>query len=169
MRGSGWSSVRRSSGRAATAVLNSSDTIERCWPLLEGGGEFSSPRDAELAEGVSEVGLHRLEGDEQRLCDLAIGPSLGGERGDAQLAGRERQAALDAVAARAGPGRGELLACALGQRPGAAAHRGVERSAQGVAGVVPVPGAPQRSSQVAGGVGVLDASGAGLEDCGGFA
>src|SRR4029453_19162484 len=38
MRGSGWSSVGRSSGRAAPPALNGSATPEGGWALLEGGG-----------------------------------------------------------------------------------------------------------------------------------
>src|ERR1700754_4632485 len=53
-------------------------------------GQLAARADAELAVGVAEVDLDRLRGDEQLLGDVAVGAAVGGEAGDAPLAGGQR-------------------------------------------------------------------------------
>src|SRR5207247_4478752 len=48
----------------------------------QAGGEAGSGGDAELAERVPQVGLHRGLGDEQVLGDLPVARALGGQGGD---------------------------------------------------------------------------------------
>ena len=57
----------------------------------------SSVRDRtrELVEDAGEVGLHRLDADDERGRDLAVGPALGDERGDGRLRLRQPPALAD--------------------------------------------------------------------------
>ena len=81
----------------------------------ETGASFSqcarelAPRvELQLAEDAREVALDRACGDEQRLCDLAVGEALAGELGDAALAGRQRVEPREHDPARARTGGAEL-------------------------------------------------------------
>ena len=78
--------------------------------------------------------LDRLEGDVQLAGDLAVGAAVGGQPGDAQLAGGQRVHPGPPRAPRAGAGRPELVAGPGGQRPGAAAGGELERPGQRVPG-----------------------------------
>src|SRR4051812_42909898 len=53
------------------------------------------PGEAELAVRGGEMGLHRLDRDEQLLCDLGVAHPGCGERGDALLARGERVEAAE--------------------------------------------------------------------------
>src|SRR5450755_935948 len=56
----------------------------------EGGWELLAGGDRELLVGVGEVPFDGPGGDEQVLGDLAVGQTVGGELGDAALAGCQR-------------------------------------------------------------------------------
>ena len=73
------------------------------------------------------IGLRRHE---QRLGDLAVAVTLGRVTGDAQLAGRERVASADALAAGPCPARRELHAGPLDQPHRAAGDRDVKPGGQ---------------------------------------
>ena len=87
--------------------------------------------------------LDGLEGDVEPVGDLAIGLPGGGQPGDPQLAGRERLDAPAPLAPRPGAGRGQLLARADCERPGATPRREVERLGERI----PRVGAPARPAQ----------------------
>ena len=53
----------------------------------EGGGELFAGGDGEFVVGVGEVPFDGPGGDEQVLCDVAVGQADGGELGDAALTG----------------------------------------------------------------------------------
>jgi hypothetical protein len=55
--------------------------------LTERCGQLQATGDVELLERVSQVRFHGALGDEQALGDLAVGRAVGGEPGDAELAG----------------------------------------------------------------------------------
>jgi hypothetical protein len=101
------------------------------------GGEFArqlvAGRDLELLEDVSEVGLDGSLGDEEALCDLAVGRALGREPGDAELAGRQGLDTGEDGPARTAAGGEELLAGALRERCGTCAVSELEAMPQAVA------------------------------------
>src|SRR5581483_5796166 len=72
--------------------------------------------DAQRAEGVGEVPLDRLRGEEQFRGDLTRGPSLGGQLGHAPLAGGERRDALTAAVAWSRARRQQFRERAIGER-----------------------------------------------------
>ena len=81
----------------------------RLLALTERAGELAPRLDVELAVRVAQVVLDRLGRDEQRLGDLAVALTRGGELGDPALArGQRRRPAEQRLAARARAGRGEL-------------------------------------------------------------
>ena len=79
--------------------------------------ELAAASDIELALDPIEVRLGGLGGDEQRLCDLAIGEAIGGEPRDTQLAGGERVASGDRVAPWLGARGDQLRARPVGDSP----------------------------------------------------
>ena len=110
----------------AAAALKSSLALAR--RSLRACSSLVATRDAELAVGALEVRLGGRGGDEQRLRDLAIGQPLGGQPGDAQLAGGERVAAGDRVAPWLGAGGDQLRARLVGDPPRATAVSEIKRS-----------------------------------------
>src|SRR5215469_6018356 len=72
-------------------------------------GQAGPRGDAELAEGVPQVGLDGRLGDEQVLGDLPVRQAVGGERGDPPLGAGERFRAGQRGAPRPGTGRNQLL------------------------------------------------------------
>src|SRR5262252_3835965 len=86
----------------------------------EGGGKLGAGVDAQLAEGVGEVGLDGLLGDEQALGDLPVGLPGAGQAGDAQFAGSEGVAAAGGGPPGPGAGGEQFGQCAVLQGAGAA-------------------------------------------------
>ena len=82
--------------------------------------QLAARRDLELAVGGAQVHLDRAHRDEQRLRDLGVREAVGGERGDAALARRERVDAAARHAARPGAGGAQLGARELDERGRAA-------------------------------------------------
>jgi hypothetical protein len=94
------------------------------------------------------VSLDGVLGQEERLCDLAVGPPLGGHASDAQLGGGEVTAALGGVPARTGTGRDELVVGTHGNRIGAAGTGQLERLAERLARVAAPAGAAGGGAQL---------------------
>src|SRR5262245_42072471 len=88
--------------------------------LLEAATELRARPDVELAEDAAEVSLDRVLREEERLCDLTVGHSLGGHASDTQLRGGEVAAALGGVAAGPGTGCDEFFVGARSNRVGTA-------------------------------------------------
>ena len=110
--------------------------------------ELAPRRDVELAERPSQVGLHRLLGDEQRLGDLPVRAARRGELDHAPLAWRQRvrPGAL-------GPSGPDADRRELGPRPalqgsGAAAGGQREPLEQRLAGRAALPGGAERCAEV---------------------
>src|SRR5207247_11253716 len=104
--------------------------------------------DLEVPEDAAEVRLDGVLGEEERLCDLAVGHSLGGHASDAQLGGCEVAAALGRVSARAGAGGDELVVGAYSHCVGTAGAGQVERLAEWLARVGAPAGAAGRRAQL---------------------
>src|SRR5215211_6858935 len=119
--------------------------------------------DVELAVGVAEVGLDRLEREEELLRDLAVGPAFGGHLGDAAFTGGEGLDPDWDEAAQLLAGGPELAVGALGERERATAPRQLEAGAQRLAGVASMAGAPQAGPKVGEGACVLEPRGGALE------
>src|ERR1700759_1448106 len=82
---------RNRRGIAGSVVAVSDGAGERVWELVAAGYP-------ELVVNPVEVPLGSLGRDEQRLRDLAVAESFGGEPRYTEFAGRERVAAGDRVA-----------------------------------------------------------------------
>jgi hypothetical protein len=104
--------------------------------------------DLELPEDAAEVSLDRVLGNEQRLRDLAVRHSFGGQTRDAQFRGGKVAAALGGVSARAGTGSDELIVGARGDRVRAAETRQFERLAEWLAGLGAATGAAGCGAQL---------------------
>ena len=117
-------------------------------PSGQGGGELRACADVELLEDVGEVGLDGASGDVELLGDLAVGVAVGGEVRHAMLCGSQRLWAGERGTARAGAGRLQLVARAIGEQSHAAALGDVERLPQRGAGVGPAIGAPEGGADV---------------------
>ena len=104
--------------------------------------------DVELAERAPQVRLDGLLGDEQRLGDLAVRASRGGELHDAQLAWGERVRAGAIGCPRPDADRGELGPRSALQGSGAAPRCQRERLEQGLAGGAPLSGGAERRTEV---------------------
>jgi hypothetical protein len=116
--------------------------------LLEGASELRARTDLELAEDAAQVRLDGVLGEEERLCDLAVGHSLGSHASDAQLGGGEVAAALGRVSTRAGAGGDELVVGAHSNRVGTAGTGQVKRLAEWLARVGAPAGAANRRAQL---------------------
>ena len=81
-----------------------------------GARRAAGGKDVELASGVAQVHLDRLDRDEQRLRDLGVGRAAGGVFGDATLARGQRGDAGLRVPANPQACGGQLLARTLSQR-----------------------------------------------------
>src|SRR3712207_282915 len=75
--------------------------------LRERARQLVARRDPELAVRVAQVELHRLDGDEQVLGDLAVGAAGRRHAGDPKLRRRERRGARRAGAAGLGSRQGQ--------------------------------------------------------------
>ncbi len=93
--------------------------------------------------------LDRLLGQEEGLGDLAVGHPLRRHPRDAQLACRERAAALDRVAPGSGAGGDELVVGACCHRSRPAHERKLESGAKRVAGGGPLARSAQRRTELA--------------------
>src|SRR5512132_4048795 len=124
-------------GRAAASRSAGEEVREKraAQELLEGASELRARTDLELAKDVAEVRLDGVLGEEERLCDLAVGHSLGGHASDAQLGGGEMAAALGGISAGAGAGCDELIVGAHSNRVGTAGTGQLERLAEWLARV----------------------------------
>ena len=98
-------------------------------------GQVGPGGDAELLEGVPEVGLDGGLGDEQVLGDLPVGQAVGGEAGDPPFGAGERVRAREGGAPGPGAGRKELPPGPLGQRRGTGALRQIQGAAERDTGV----------------------------------
>ena len=83
-------------------------------------------------------------GYEEHLRDLAVREPLRGELRDTELTRGEGLYAADALAARLSAGGDQLLACASGDREGAAPGREVEAMPERLAGIATAACATQR-------------------------
>src|SRR3954451_5259747 len=113
----------------------------------ERAGELAALAHAELAVHVAQVPLHRLDGDEQVLRDLAVAHTARGHAGDAPLAGGEGIDTSRAGAARPGPRRHELRARLRGDRHRAEAVGQLEALAQWLAGLLAPAEPPHRAAE----------------------
>ena len=120
--------------------------------LVGGGGEFGwellASVDVELLEDVPDVCFDRALGDEQTFGDLPIGPSLGGEAGDAELAGGQGLDAGEDRLAWTTAGGEEFLAGTRRERDGARAMGYLETVSEMVAGLDAVTIATKRSTEL---------------------
>jgi hypothetical protein len=82
---------------------------------------------------VPEVGLDGSPGDEEALCDLAVGLALSGEPGDAELAGGEGLDTGEDGSARTAVGGEKLFAGAPYERGGSCAVGELEAVPESVA------------------------------------
>jgi hypothetical protein len=81
-------------------------------------GELNARADAQLPEGVAEVQLDSLAGDEQRLGDLPVAQSGGSVLGDTTLGGGERVQPGHPGAARSTAGDDKFRGGGLRDQPG---------------------------------------------------
>ena len=58
--------------------------------MFKSGGQFVARADLQLAVGIGQVQLHSPQSHEQRLRDLLITDTAGGQLGDPALAGGKR-------------------------------------------------------------------------------
>src|SRR6516165_7446581 len=91
-------------GRSSGVMSSSRLSGAVGWLAGEGRGKLGAGVDAQLAEGVGEVGLDGLLGDEQALGDLAVRLPGAGHAGNAQFAGGEGVAAAGGGSPRPGTG-----------------------------------------------------------------
>src|SRR5215211_3571178 len=105
--------------RLSTGWLRLLGTGGRQGPARQRARELISRVEPELAEDARQVPFNRAGGDEQRLCDLAVGEALAGELGDAALAGGQRVEPGQDDSARPRPRRAKLGLGVSGERPGA--------------------------------------------------
>ena len=110
----------------------------------------------ELGEHVGEVALDGPGGDEQVLGDLAVGEPLGGQLGDAALAGGQGLEAGEQHPARPGTGGAQLGLGPVGERAGAGVVRGVDGATQDVAGVDPAVAATQERAEIGEGASLFE-------------
>ena len=89
-----------------------------------------------------------LGGDEEALGDVTVAHAAGGELGHLALPRGQRLGAAEALAARPGAGRHELLACASLQRRGLAPLGKVHAGAEAVAGLAPLAAPAQLRAEV---------------------
>ena len=116
--------------------------------MLQGASELRARSDLELPEDAAEVSLDRVLGNEERLRDLSIGLSFGGQARDAEFRGGEVAAALGGVSARAGTRADELIVGARGDRLRTTDTGQFERLAEWLARVGAPAGAADRSAQL---------------------
>jgi hypothetical protein len=117
----------------------------------------------QLAEDAREVTLDRACGDEEGLGDLAVGEALGGELGDAALAGRQRIEPSQNDPTRARTGGPELGLGVLGEGSGAGAVGSVESLAEELPRFGAAIAAPEQGAEVCEGARSLQAGVAALE------
>ena len=110
--------------------------------------ESGARGDLELAIGGAEVHLHGPHGDEQRLRDLGVREALGGERGDATLARRQRLHARARDAPRTGAGGAQLGARVLGERARTARGGQLQALEQRLARARALARAPERATVI---------------------
>jgi len=94
-------------------------------------------------------------GDEQVLGDVTVGPAVGGELGDAALAGGQRVEPAEDEPPWPPAGGDQFGAGPLGQRQRAAAVGEVERGPEDLAAFCPVSGPPEECPKVGHSAGVL--------------
>ena len=94
------------------------------------GGKLVSRVELQLAENAREVTLDSTRGDEQHLCDLAVGQALAGELGDSALAGRQRVEPCEQNPTRARARGTELRFGVFGKRLRTRAISDIERVAK---------------------------------------
>ena len=92
--------------------------------------EAAARLDAELAVDGGEVDFDGPRGDEQRLCDVAVGHAGGGELRDAAFAAGERVGAGDCRPSRASAHGDEFAPGALDEQGCAAPAREIEAFTQ---------------------------------------
>jgi hypothetical protein len=147
----------RAFGRKSPAYLVLANGV--CWTKgcaqharsrwgLEGACKIGTPGDIELAVGVCEVHLDRLDGYEQRLRDLGVGRALGGEGCDPAFAGGERIHAGEPVPSYPYAAGCELLAGGVSQAVSSALASELIASAEWLARVASVARAALSASEV---------------------
>src|SRR6266496_3800140 len=114
----------------------------------ESGGELLAGGDREFLVDVGEVPFDGPGGDEQVLGDLAVGHAVGGELGDAALAGRQRVEPAEDEPPGSAAGGDEFGAGSLRQRDRPAAVGEVECNLEDFAAVCSLSRAPEGSPQV---------------------
>ena len=102
----------------------------------------------ELPVGVAQVPFHGLGRDEQTLGDVAVAHAARRELGHLALARGQRLGAAQALAARARPGRHQLLARARLERRGLTALRQVHAGAEALAGLAALAATPELGAEV---------------------
>jgi hypothetical protein len=111
-------------------------------------GKPGSRVELQFAEDAREVTLDGAVGDEQRLCDLAVGKSPAGELGDTAFARRQRVEPGQDDAARARAGGAELGLGAFRETTGARAVGGVECVAEELSRLGAPVAPPQHCAEV---------------------
>src|SRR3954453_17564792 len=126
-------------------------------------GELAALAHAELAIHVAQVPLHRLDGDEEVLRDLAVAHAARGHACHAPLAGCEGVDAGRRGSARPRACGHELCARLVRDRDGAEAVCQLEALAQRLAGLLAPAEAPHGPAEQDQRAGELEAGGRGLE------
>src|SRR5918999_1673662 len=121
------------------------------FPTRHRRAELAAGLHSDLLVGAPEVPFDRLERHEQRLRDLPVRHSLGGEPCDLALSRGQGVDTGGGLAAGPPARRHQLLSSPRDERPRAAAVSEVEPPPERFAGVEGLAGAPQRGAQVDGG------------------
>jgi tetratricopeptide (TPR) repeat protein len=126
----------------------------RCWS--QGLVELRAGADLELAVGVAQVHLDRLDSDEERLCDLLVAHPVGRELCHALLARGECVESRLQHLSRSRTGCGDLFVRPRGEAQCADAPRQVYAFPQQLARLVPLVRSAERCAQVDDGARVFE-------------
>jgi protease PrsW len=111
-------------------------------------GQLCPRRHLELPVGTAQVVLDGLRGDEERLCHLPVGATLGGEPGHSKLARGECVDTAQSRPARTRAREESLAPGALRDRDGAAPGGDLERLPERIPGFQRMAEAAKRGAQV---------------------